>query len=189
MAPYWVDIRTPAPAAALNLIEGYGDLVVEVADAARARRYYSELLGFQPDGATAEGSRLRVGERQHLVLAERPAPAVRAESGCHIAYRFPRADLLTAVGRLKAAGVPVLRYHEDRPAERDENRYCSDPDGNRLQLVAGAARGVDHAAVEVHDLEWAEVFYTQVLGGQIETRVGWHMDDYARALAWGRGED
>jgi hypothetical protein len=41
----------------------------------------------------------------------------------------------------------------------------------------------------VHDLEWAEVFYTQLLGGEIETRVGWHMDDYSRALAWGRGED
>ncbi len=189
MTPVWVDIRTPAPPAALGLIEGYGDLVLEVADAARALGFYGELLGFAPAGETAEGPRLRVGERHHLVLAERPAPAARPESGCHLAYRFPRAELQAVAARLAAAGVPVLRYHEDHPAERDENRYCTDPDGNRVQLVAGPARGLDHAAVEVFDLEWAEVFYTQLLGGLVETRVGWHMDDYARALAWGRGED
>jgi catechol 2,3-dioxygenase-like lactoylglutathione lyase family enzyme len=189
MTPVWVDIRIPAPTGALGLIEGYGDLVVEVTDAARAGRFYRELLGFEPAGETAEGPRLRVSERQHLVLTERPAPATRPDSGYHATYRFPRPDLMAVAARLVAAEVPVQRYHEDRPAERDENRYCADPDGNRVQLVAGPARGIDHAAVEVYDLEWAEVFYTQLLGGQVETRVGWHMDDYARALVWGRGED
>ncbi|HLH25759.1 MAG TPA: VOC family protein [Chloroflexota bacterium] len=189
MAAVWVDIRTPAPTSGLGLIEAYGDLVIEVADTARARRFYGELLGFEPAGTMAEGPRLRVGERQHVVLAERPAPATRPDSGCHAAYRLPRAELAAVEGRLAAAGVPVRRYHEDRPAERDENRYCADPDGNRVQLVAGPTRGIDHAAVEVYDLEWAEVFYTQLLGGEVETRVGWHMDDYARARAWGRGED
>src|SRR5438067_2286299 len=189
MALAWVDIRTPLPSAPLGLLTAYRDVVVEVADAARAERFYADLLGFTRDGETADGPRLRVGPGQHLVLAERSAPHTLPASGTHQAYRFPADELAPVVGRLKAAGIAVLRYHEDRPAERDANYYCADPDDNRVQLVAGAARGIDHAAVETHDLEWAEVFYTQVLGAQVETRVGWHMDDYARAVVWGSGED
>jgi catechol 2,3-dioxygenase-like lactoylglutathione lyase family enzyme len=85
--------------------------------------------------------------------------------------------------------MEVHRYHEDREAERQHNRYFVDPDGNRVQLVAGSEAGIDHVAVETHDVEWAEVFYTQVLGGRIEMRVGWRMDDFAGAWAWGAGED
>src|SRR5579883_1433465 len=102
MAAVWVDIRTPAPTSGLGLIEAYGDLVIEVADTARARRFYGELLGFEPAGTMAEGPRLRVGERQHVVLAERPAPATRPDSGCHAAYRLPRAELAAVEGRLAA---------------------------------------------------------------------------------------
>ena len=189
MAATWVDIRTPLPTRPLGLLVGYADLVIEVADAARAQQFYADLLGFAPDGETLGGPRLRVGPGQRLVLAERVAPSTRPDSGTHYAYRFPPAALEQALGRLERAGVPVHRHREDRPAERDANRYCADPDGNRVQLVEGAEPGVDHVAVEMHDLEWAEVFYTQVLGGHVETRVGWHMDDYARARVWGAGED
>ena len=189
MALAWVDIRTPLPTEPLGLLTGYREVVVEVADAARAERFYADLLGCTRDGATANGPRLRIGPGQHLVLAERATPHTLPASGAHQAYRFPVDELATVAGRLETAGMAVLRYHEDRPAERDANYYCADPDGNRVQLVAGAARGIDHAAVETYDLEWAEVFYTQVLGAQVESRVGWHMDDYARAVVWGNGED
>src|SRR5438105_3115722 len=74
MPPAWVDIRTPPPPRALGLIVGYADLVIEVAAAARAQRFYGDLLGFALDHASADGPRLRVGPGQHLVLAERPAP-------------------------------------------------------------------------------------------------------------------
>ncbi|HEY7060984.1 MAG TPA: VOC family protein [Chloroflexota bacterium] len=189
MPPTWVDIRTPPVTSSLGLIVGYGEVVVEVADAARAHRFYADLLGFARDGTATDGPRLRVGPGQHVVLAERAAPRTLCETGAHAAYRLPSAEHRAALARLEAAGVAVHRYHEDRAAEADANYYCADPDGNRVQLVAGDAPGIDHAAVETHDLEWSEVFYTQVLGGQVETRVGWHMDDYARAHAWGAGGD
>ncbi len=189
MAPTWVDIRTPVPPAPLGLVAAYQGVVLEVSDADRAARFYADVLGFVPDGATADGPRLRVGADQYLVLAERPAPRTLPDTGVHQAYRLPAVALAAALDRLARAGVPVHRYREDRPAEQDANYYCADPDGNRVQLVPGAVPGLDHAALETHDLEWAEVFYTQVLGGVVETRVGWHMADYARARRWGAGEE
>jgi catechol 2,3-dioxygenase-like lactoylglutathione lyase family enzyme len=189
MAPTWVDIRTPLPTTPLGLIVGYADIVIEVTDAARARHFYADLLGFAPDGMASDGPRLQVGAGQALVLAERAMPLTLPETGAHVAYRISAADLPAVQDRLERAGVAVERYHEDRPAERDANYYCADPDGNRIQLVPGDDAGIDHAAIEAYDLEWAEVFYTQVLGGHVETRVGWHMDDYARAHAWGAGAD
>src|SRR5581483_1574650 len=152
-------------------------LVLEVADRRRAEDFYTRLLGF-------EG--LTPGPGQCLELVETAEPRTLPETGVHQAYRFT--DVETVVSRLRAGGVEVHDYHEDRPAEREQNRYCYDPDGNRVQLVAGGS-GIDHVAVETHDMEWAETFYTQVLGGMVESRVGWHMDDYAAAQRWGKGQD
>jgi catechol-2,3-dioxygenase len=184
--PVLVDVRTPPPRAAAGLISGYAGLVLEVSDADRAARFYSELLGLAPDGDATEGPRLRVGS-DSLVLCQRSEPRVLPDSGTHYALRLP--DVESTAGRLASAGIKVHDYHEDRPAERDQNRYLSDPDGNRLQLVAGFPAGIDHVAVETHDLEWSEIYYTHVLGGVVETRVGWRMDDYANARAWGEGKD
>jgi catechol 2,3-dioxygenase-like lactoylglutathione lyase family enzyme len=194
MATTWVDVRTPRRAGPpLALVQGFGDLAIEVSDPARARGFYVDLLGFTPAGETDEGPRLRINADQALVLAPRAAPTTLPETGRHQAFRLPAARLPAVLARLEAAGVAVHDYHEDRAAERAENRYCADPDGNRLQLVAGAATdeeaAIDHVAVETHDLEWAEAFYTHVLGGQVETRIGWHMEDYGRAAAWGAGRD
>ncbi len=201
-SPIDVDIRTPVPALyGPPLVAGYAGAVVEVADLDRARRFYGEVLGFQKsprpprrerarvrEPSSAEAAYLSIGGR-HIVLCQRPDPRTLPDSGVHYAYRLPAEQLAAALVRLEKAGVDVNTYHEDRPAERDQNRYCLDPDGNRVQLVLGDSAGLDHAAVETHDVEWAEVFYTHVLGGTVETRVGWHMQDYDTALAWGEGRD
>jgi catechol-2,3-dioxygenase len=193
-APTWVDVRTPRRAGPpLGLVAGYRSLVLEVAALDAARQFYAELLGLGPARSVAEGLALAIAPGQTLVLVPRATPTTLPDTGRHLALRVPPADLEAIVGRLRGAGVAVQDYHEDRPAEREQNRYCADPDGNRLQLVAvpdgTTTAAIDHAAVETHDLEWAEAFYVHVLGGQVESRVGWHMDDYARALAWGEGRD
>ena len=170
----WVDIRTPPQREAAGLITGWSGAVLEVSNLARAQRFYHELLGI--------GSEV-------IQLVERAEPRVLPDSGTHHALRWPRPELGAVLRRLAEAGVVVEACHEDSPSEREQNRYCTDPDGNRIQLVAGDTVGLDHAAIETHDLEWAEVFYTHVLGGTVEMRVGWHMDDFAAALAWGDGQD
>ena len=193
MTPAQVDIRTrPSTTAPLGLVAHYAEVVVEVSDLARARRFY-ELLGLTAADAAAdrahEGLRLRFRGGDAVVLAERERPRVSPEGGTHVAFRLVPDELSAVTTRLERAGVTIQRYHEDRPAERADDRYCADPDGNRLQLVSADASGIDHAAVETHDLEWAETFYAHVLGGQIEHRVGWRMEDYARAWEWGAERD
>jgi catechol 2,3-dioxygenase-like lactoylglutathione lyase family enzyme len=189
IATTWVDIRTPPTAHALDLFASYAGAVVEVADIPRALHFYTNLLGFERAGATPDGPRLRLGPDHHLMLAERPTPHTYPDSGTHLACGLAPSAYAAALDHLAAAGISVHSYREDRPDEHDANCYCVDPDGNRLQLVATAAPGLLHAAVETHDLEWAEVFYTQVLGGVVEMRVGWHMDDYARAVRWAEGAE
>jgi len=186
--PALVDVRTPPPKAPAGLIVGYAGLLLEVADAERSARFYGDVLGLKGDGETAEGARFRIGTSV-VTLCQRAQPKVLPESGAHLAFRLPAAELDNGLGRLAKAGVDVHDYREDRLVERDHNRYFADPDGNRLQLVAGHSAGIDHAAIETHDLEWSESFYTHVLGGAVETRVGWRMEDYAKAKAWGEGSE
>lgn len=185
-----VDLRTSLPhSAPLGLVADYVGAVVEVANLSRARSFYAGLLGFEVVEERPDTLRLRIGAEHDLVLVRRDRPQVLPMSGTHVAYRFPATGIARVCERLAGAGVAVERYHEDRALERAENRYCADPDGNRVQLVAADRGGIDHAAIEAHDLEWAELFYTHVLGGVVETRVGWRMEDYVRAWSWGEGRD
>jgi len=189
-ATTWVDIRTPpAEGEPLGLITGYSGAVIEVSDLARAGEFYGKLIGLGSAAETTEGVRINLNPHQSLTLVQRSAPRTRSDTGVHQALSFPSSQVDSIVARLEAAGVEIRRYHEDRKEEHQHNRYCSDPDGNQVQLVTGREVGLDHVAVEDHDLEWAEVFYTQVLGAKVEMRIGWTMDDYARAWDWGRGDD
>jgi catechol-2,3-dioxygenase len=183
----WVDIRTPPLRVPLELVVGYGELAVDVSDADRAARFYGETLGLGRPESTPDGARIALNPRQTLILVQRPQPRTLPETGVHQAYRVRRSDLDAIAVRLEQQGVELHRYHEDREAERQHDRYCADPDGNQVQLVAASEPGIDHAAVEAHDLEWAEVFYTHVLGAGVELRVGWRMADVARAWDWGNG--
>lgn len=186
----WVDVRTPPPRGSLpRLVAGYSGVAVEVSDLERAVAFYSGLLGFPIQGPARAGTVLRLNARQSVTLVPVPTPRTGPDTGVHQAYGIPVGQLNAVVARLEAAGVEVQRYHEDREAERRENRYCVDRDGNRIQLVAARELSLDHVAFEDHDLEWAEVFYTHVLGAAVELRVGWRMADYARAWEWGNGDD
>ncbi|HLY65817.1 MAG TPA: VOC family protein, partial [Chloroflexota bacterium] len=142
MNPTFVDVRTPAAVEPVGLLAGYAGVVLEVADTARATHFYRDLIGFE-----TEDGRLRLGKAV-VSLCERAQPRTMPESGTHQAYRLPRPELEAALQRLAEASVELFGYHEDRLAEREENRYCVDPDGNRLQLISCEAAGIAHAAVE-----------------------------------------
>lgn len=182
-------------------MDGISHLAIEVADLKRARDFY-RLLGFEFAGddrmpECGRSARLRTASGQSVILCESPEPRSLPETGVHQAYRISATDRDAAAKALAAYGVTVHDYEEDRPQEKRDNFYFSDPDGNRIQLVAattnGAAPckilGIDHAAIESHDLEWAEDFYVQRLGLTVEHRVGWRTDDYVRAKLWGEGKE
>ncbi|MGE0651170.1 MAG: VOC family protein, partial [Alphaproteobacteria bacterium] len=177
-------------------------VAVEVADLDRAREFYAQILGtpgpFTPawDDAGAEACRLASG--QHLILVPSEKPRSFPDTGVHVAYRAAPKAIAGIVARAEAAGIAVHRYVEDRPAEVKDNVYLSDPDGNRVQIVAdtvsesareGGIAGIDHAAVLVSDIEWADEFWVEALGVPAVYRVGWNTGDFARARAWGEGKE
>lgn len=181
-------------------MNGISHIVVEVADLKRAEEFY-RLLGFDlagDDGVPECGrcAPLRTASGQRVILSENSQPRSLPETGVHQAYRISPADRDALATRLAANDVTVQNYEEDRPSEKRDNCYFYDPDGNRIQLVAsggsdarGKILGIDHAAIESHDLEWAEDFYVKRLGLPLDQRIGWRTDDYVRAKLWGEGKE
>jgi len=183
-------------------MEGISHIVIEVSDLGRGKEFYCDLLGFEsggdqllPDCGCSVS--LCAASGQLLVLAETPEPRSLPETGVHQAYMVAPPDREAIKKRLAVREVKVHTYKEDRPAEENDNFYFADPDGNRVQLVVtdtvsgpgGKILGIDHAAVECHDLEWAEDFYVKLLGLSVDHRVGWRTADYVRARLWGEGKE
>lgn len=183
-------------------MEGISHIVIEVSDLKRGEAFYRDVLGFELlgyDRAPDCGRNvvLRAASGQWLILSERSEPRSLPETGVHQAYRVVPADREAIGTKLAARDVSVHSYKEDRPIEEADNFYFYDPDGNRVQLVTSKTRygaggkilGIDHAAVECHDLEWAEDFYVKALGLTVDHRVGWRTADYVRAKLWGEGKE
>jgi catechol 2,3-dioxygenase-like lactoylglutathione lyase family enzyme len=182
-------------------MDGISHIVIEVADLKRAKEFY-RLVGFAfaGDDRVPEcrlSALLRTASGQSLILTESPQPRSLSETGVHQAYRITPLDRDAVAKELAACAVTVHTYEEDRPHEKGDNFYFYDPDGNRVQLVASAVTsgrsgrilGIDHAAIECHDLEWAEDFYVKKLGLTVDHRVGWRTNDYVRAQLWGEGKE
>jgi catechol 2,3-dioxygenase-like lactoylglutathione lyase family enzyme len=182
-------------------MEGLSHIVIEVADLEHAKEFY-RLIGFTfaGDDRVPECGRsalLRTASDQSLILSENAQPRSLSETGVHQAYRITPSDRDAVAKELAASGVAVHTYEEDRPQEKNDNFYFYDPDGNRIQLVTSAATsgasgrilGIDHAAIECHDLEWAEDFYVNKLGLSVDHRMGWRTADYVRAQLWGEGKE
>ncbi len=167
-------------------------IVVEVRDLAATRAFYS-LLFQDASGVWHEADQnliYRSGP-QRIEFVRRSQPLTLGHTGQHQAYSV-RADRLPALAEaLAAAGHAENWWREDHPGERTVTAYVSDPSANRVQLVASGGDGplLRHAALEVHDLELAELFYVKSLGGKVDYCHGWAMDDYAEAKAWGEGKD
>ena len=182
-------------------MDGISHIAIEVADLTRAKDFY-RLLGFDFAGddrlpECGRNAMFRTASGQGVLLCESSQPRSLPETGVHQAYRISPTDRDSLAQDLANYDVAVHDYEEDRPSEKGDNFYFYDPDGNRIQLVASTASAaahakmlaIDHAAIECHDLEWAEEFYVKKLGLTVDHRVGWRTDDYVRAKLWGEGKE
>lgn len=166
---------TAADARAPFTLGQLSGLVLEVRDLAETRAFYERLFGDTGEWRQAKGQLTFSRGPQSVQFVERAKPKSLSDTGYHQAYVVPSAALRDLTG--------VERWYEDYPAERSLNAYLLDPSGNRVQLMAGEQGLIDHVAIELHDLELAEIFYANVLGGAVDYCHGWAMDDYAQALA------
>jgi catechol 2,3-dioxygenase-like lactoylglutathione lyase family enzyme len=176
---------------------GLSHFVIEVGDLSIAE-FYRDSLGFTEAGHDVISNcpasvALAGADGGFVVLAKgNNRPDLNA-TGVHQAYRIGAESRDRIKEALIQQGITVHTYKEDRPAEEDDPLYFTDPAGNRVQLVTGngadSAPALDHAAVQVANMWWAEEFYTKTLTCEVEHRVGWKTADYARAQLWADGKE
>ena len=164
----------PQVPAARPRITGIDHVSLRVADAARARRFYGELLGLRlarADEATRQ--HYAVGTRQTLLVDAdlRPGEDERLRL---LAFSTP--DLEALAAHLTAKGIEVKRT-SDKPA----TITVTDPDGHPLAFVERAwpppgagtppaprdrelSRRILHAGLTIRDEAAANKFYKDVLG-------------------------
>src|SRR5262245_24895973 len=110
-------------------VKGIQHLNLQVADLARARAFYSELLGFETAFAKGDTVWLRAGD-DLLGLSQGPVPAKSFE---HFGFMVDApAEVDRWAERLAAQGVPA----EKGPYDRSDGRslYFRDPDGHLLEI-------------------------------------------------------
>lgn len=176
-------------------IEGLCFVALGVEDVARAAQFYHDVLGFEAEPGRAiprfgEHAVVRTLLGQRVVLCRFDGTPQPPDIGRHTGYGVTREAREAILRRVNDAGITVETYEEDRAAERTDNVYFRDPDGNRIQLVISEHAGsIDHAAIQAIDIEWEEDLYVGLLGLTVEDVVGWRTADYKRAALWGEGKE
>lgn len=194
MATATIQHTSSAPA-----IDRIAALVLPVSDGVRSRDFYQNVLGlgivgtdiFPNLGAHTVHA---TGSGQSVVLAGVDDLRDLSDTGVHHALRVNASTRDGIARRLSTNGVEVYNYAEDRNAEKGDNFFFFDPDGNRLQLVTaaddrGGVLSIDHTALLAFDMLWAEKFYVDLLGLPVEGRIGWKTADHARARIWAAGDE
>jgi catechol 2,3-dioxygenase-like lactoylglutathione lyase family enzyme len=163
-----------------------------VGDSRAARAFYEPILGAASGTWSDEPGELTFSASfQQIRLVRQRRPRALGEAGQHLALRVPRSQVSPLAERLQAAGAQVQWWREDHPSERELAPYVTDPSGNRIQLVgcADCSAPIDHVALELVDLDWAEDFYVGVLGGRVDYYHGYTTDGGAEVSAWQEGRD
>jgi catechol 2,3-dioxygenase-like lactoylglutathione lyase family enzyme len=174
-------------------IDGLAFVALAVADPGAAARFYTEVLDCAADTGRAlprsgEHAVLRTGSGQRVILSRSDGTPQAPDLGRHLAFGVSEVQRDGILQRVRERSITVEDYEEDRSAERFDNVYFRDPDGNRIQLVVATPAGtLDHVAIQAVDIEWAEDLYVGLLGGTVDEVVGWRTEDYRRAKRWGEG--
>ncbi len=183
-----------APAREAIRLDGIAFVALQTVDVERAAAFYRDVLGFVAE-PKAELPRagvhaiVRSASGQRIALCAAGDVPLPPDMGRHTAFGVTSEAKAAIVRRLEAAGIEVLRYEEDRPAERAENCYFLDPGGNRIQLVSAPEQSIDHACIQAVDIEWEEDLYVGTLALPVDHVVGWRTEDYKRAVLWGEGKE
>jgi catechol 2,3-dioxygenase-like lactoylglutathione lyase family enzyme len=183
-----------APAREAIRLDGIAFVALQAGDVERAAAFYCDVLGFAAEPSAqlpraGEHAIVRTASGQRIVLCAAGNVPLPPDMGRHTAFGVTPETKDAIVRRLEAAGIEVLRYAEDRPAERADNWYVLDPAGNRIQLVSSASGSIDHAGIQAVDIEWEEDLYVGTLGLAVDHVVGWRTEDYKRAVLWGEGRE
>jgi len=174
-------------------ITGIAHVALQASDLAKARRFYSGLLGYaeMPLRAGAHSAVFAVNDRQRLIVHD-GLPPDRDERLLNVAFETSDVEALRSF--LVARGVQVTEPALD--AEAGGRRVeVGDPDGHRVQFVQldrekrasviattdrRLSRRIFHAGLTIHDASAADRFYKDVLtfseiwrGGRTDEVTSW----------------
>jgi catechol 2,3-dioxygenase-like lactoylglutathione lyase family enzyme len=108
---------------------GIDHIVLHVGDVARAKRFYTEVLGMSPYRENERQVFLHAGN-QGVALFKGPPDAPAGGDMNHLALNVAQGTYDSLKAELERQGVAV----SGRPGD-DRCIYFSDPDGHRLQLI------------------------------------------------------
>ena len=115
-------------------VNGIDHVVLHVADLARAKHFYVDLLGMEVEHESPGQVFLRCGTQQVGLFTPPDGADVHAGSEVnHMALRLQAGDYAEVKATLEAAGVEV----SGRPGD-PHCIYFGDPDGHRLQVITPA---------------------------------------------------
>lgn len=112
---------------------------VDVADLARAERFYTEVLGMEVEMRLADQVLLSYGHGECALFLKPDRPPADPETiqhplgKSHHAFEVEREDLAAAARFFAAQGVP---FHAPIDWGDHDCVYFLDPDGNLLELVS-----------------------------------------------------
>lgn len=117
-------------------VTGIDHVVLHVSDLERAKRFYTEVLGFDVAHEFEGHSFLRCGN-QMVALFERHGDLHSGDEMNHLALRLAAGDYEEVKAALESEGIEVT----GRPGD-DRCVYFFDPDRHRIQLLTVAEQHV-----------------------------------------------
>jgi catechol 2,3-dioxygenase len=120
-------------------IRGLGEMALRVNDLAAMRRFYEDVLGFEPLGVFEHAVFYHIasgygGHTQVFVLFARGVQvSALASTVDHIAFTIDRNDFEGEHSRLEGLGLKVELA--DHPWVHWRSLYLHDPEGNEVELV------------------------------------------------------
>ena len=112
-------------------VSGINHIVLHVQDVARAKKFYTELLGMTVYRENENQAFLHCGHQGVALFKKRGSePLTTGNDLNHLALNVESGTYETLKAELEKSGVTVT----GRPGE-DRCIYFNDPDGHRLQLM------------------------------------------------------
>lgn len=116
------------------MITHYASVSLPTVSLAGVRQFYGDRLGFPIESESRERIVFRPTPHFALAFTDSCSPTVPA----HLAFEVASSSFAETVGRLREAGVPLLRWEDGReivPSETGRNVYFRDGDGHLLELI------------------------------------------------------
>lgn len=140
---------------AVEPLEGFSHLVLEVSDLDRSERFYREVIGLDPVGRAVLAEpephsvlRLNTGQLLVLIQVERPEPRRKNSASIHHAFLLTMEQYREAEDRFRAAGHDIGDTRRQFRAKGEYSMDIFDPDGHRWQVQAYGEDGQEWIASE-----------------------------------------